>query len=51
VAAEVPAHRELELATLAEGKAVYSESPLGATVAQTEEAASRWVVTLSRLRV
>ncbi|WP_433696832.1 Gfo/Idh/MocA family protein [Nocardiopsis sp. CA-288880] len=40
VAVKVPAHRELVLAALAAGKAVYSESPLGATVAQTEEMAA-----------
>ncbi|GAA0939901.1 Gfo/Idh/MocA family oxidoreductase [Pseudonocardia zijingensis] len=39
VAVKVPAHRELVLAALAAGKAVYSESPLGATVAETEEMA------------
>ncbi|MEE2047600.1 Gfo/Idh/MocA family oxidoreductase, partial [Nocardiopsis tropica] len=40
VAVKVPAHRELVLAALAAGKAVYSESPLGATTAQTEEMAA-----------
>ncbi|WP_275003265.1 Gfo/Idh/MocA family protein [Promicromonospora iranensis] len=40
VAVKVPAHRELVLAALAAGKAVYSESPLGAGVAQTEEMAA-----------
>ncbi|MEE2037558.1 Gfo/Idh/MocA family oxidoreductase [Nocardiopsis sp. CT-R113] len=39
VAVKVPAHRELVLAALAANKAVYSESPLGATLAQTEEMA------------
>ncbi|MER7273918.1 Gfo/Idh/MocA family oxidoreductase [Dactylosporangium sp. NPDC000244] len=40
VAVKVPAHRELVLAALAANKAVYSESPLGATLAQTEEMAA-----------
>ncbi|MEV6819821.1 Gfo/Idh/MocA family oxidoreductase [Nocardiopsis dassonvillei] len=40
VAVKVPAHRELVLAALAAGKAVYSESPLGTTVAQAEEMAA-----------
>ncbi|MGW2094619.1 Gfo/Idh/MocA family protein [Promicromonospora sukumoe] len=40
VAVKVPAHRELVLAALAAGKAVYSESPLGATVQETEEMAA-----------
>lgn len=39
VAVKVPAHRELVLAALAAGKAVYSESPLGATVEEAEEMA------------
>ncbi|MBR8742728.1 Gfo/Idh/MocA family protein [Nocardiopsis sp. MG754419] len=39
VAVKVPAHRELVLAALKEGKAVYSESPLGATVEETREMA------------
>ncbi|MEV1044631.1 Gfo/Idh/MocA family oxidoreductase [Streptomyces sp. NPDC049916] len=39
VAVKVPAHRDLVLAALAAGKAVYAESPLGATVAETEEMA------------
>ncbi|MBR9763214.1 MAG: Gfo/Idh/MocA family oxidoreductase [Rhodobacteraceae bacterium] len=39
VAVKVPAHRELVLAALAAGKAVYSESPLGASLAETEEMA------------
>lgn len=39
VAVKVPAHRELVLAALAANKAVYAESPLGATLAQTEEMA------------
>jgi predicted dehydrogenase len=40
VAVKVPAHRDLVLAALAANKAVYSESPLGATVAQTKEMAA-----------
>ncbi|MEU9059558.1 Gfo/Idh/MocA family oxidoreductase [Streptomyces sp. NPDC048430] len=40
VAVKVPAHRDLVLAALAAEKAVYSESPLGATPAQTEEMAA-----------
>lgn len=40
VAVKVPAHRELVLAALDAGKAVYSESPLGATLAETEEMAA-----------
>ncbi|MFD7025678.1 Gfo/Idh/MocA family protein [Promicromonospora sukumoe] len=40
VAVKVPAHRELVLAALAAGKAVYSESPLGATVEEAEEMAA-----------
>ncbi|MBB1250543.1 Gfo/Idh/MocA family protein [Rhizobium sp. G21] len=40
VAVKVPAHRELVLAALRAGKAVYSESPLGATLAETEEMAA-----------
>ncbi|MDQ0644346.1 Gfo/Idh/MocA family protein [Microbacterium murale] len=40
VAVRVPAHRDLVMAALAAGKAVYSESPLGANLAQTEEMAS-----------
>ncbi|MDH5832807.1 Gfo/Idh/MocA family protein [Luteimonas kalidii] len=40
VAVKVPAHRELVLAALRAGKAVYSESPLGATLEQTAEMAS-----------
>ncbi|MDG4840234.1 Gfo/Idh/MocA family oxidoreductase [Micromonospora sp. WMMD967] len=39
VAVKVPAHRDLVLPALAANKAVYSESPLGATIAQTEEMA------------
>ncbi|MFF2638900.1 Gfo/Idh/MocA family protein [Streptomyces niveus] len=39
VAVKVPAHRDLVLAALAAKKAVYSESPLGATLAETEEMA------------
>lgn len=40
VAVKVPAHRDLVLAALAAGKAVYSESPLGTSVAQAEEMAA-----------
>jgi predicted dehydrogenase len=40
VAVKVPAHRELVLAALAAGKAVYSESPLGATLGDTAEMAA-----------
>lgn len=40
VAVKVPAHRELVLAALAAGKAVYCESPLGATLAETQEMAA-----------
>ncbi len=40
VAVKVPAHRDLVLAALKAGKAVYSESPLGATLAETEEMAA-----------
>jgi len=40
VAVKVPAHRDLVLAALSAGKAVYSESPLGATLAETEEMAA-----------
>ena len=40
VAVKVPAHRELVLAALGAGKAVYCESPLGATMAETEEMAT-----------
>ncbi|MDG4796670.1 Gfo/Idh/MocA family oxidoreductase [Micromonospora sp. WMMD1082] len=40
VAVKVPAHRELVMAALAAGKAVYSESPLGANLAETEEMAA-----------
>jgi predicted dehydrogenase len=39
IAVKVPAHRELVLAALAAGKAVYCEAPLGRTVAETEEMA------------
>ena len=39
VAVNVPAHRELVLAALAAGKAVYCEAPLGRTVAEAEEMA------------
>ena len=40
VAVKVPAHRDLVLAALKAGKAVYSESPLGVSVAETEEMAA-----------
>ncbi|XEY16313.1 Gfo/Idh/MocA family oxidoreductase [Azospirillum sp. HJ39] len=40
VAVKVPAHRPLVLAALKAGKAVYSEAPLGATLAETEEMAA-----------
>lgn len=40
VAVKVPAHRELVLAALAAGKAVYAESPLGTSVAQAEKMAA-----------
>jgi predicted dehydrogenase len=39
IAVKVPAHRELVLAALGAGKAVYCEAPLGRTVAETEEMA------------
>jgi predicted dehydrogenase len=39
IAVKVPAHRELVLAALDAGKAVYCEAPLGRTVAETEEMA------------
>jgi predicted dehydrogenase len=39
VAVKVPAHRELVLAALEAGKAVYCEAPLGRTVTETEEMA------------
>ena len=39
IAVKVPAHRDLVLAALAAGKAVYCEAPLGRTVAETEEMA------------
>lgn len=39
VAVKVPAHRPLVLAALQAGKAVYSESPLGASEAETREMA------------
>jgi predicted dehydrogenase len=37
IAVKVPVHRDLVLAALAAGKAVYCEAPLGRTVAETEE--------------
>jgi predicted dehydrogenase len=40
ISLKVPAHRELVLAALAAGKAVYCEAPLGRTLAETEEMAS-----------
>ncbi|MCJ8141739.1 Gfo/Idh/MocA family oxidoreductase [Ancylobacter sp. A5.8] len=40
VAVNVPAHKDLVLAALAAGKAVYCESPLGSTLAETEEMAA-----------
>jgi predicted dehydrogenase len=40
IAVKVPAHRELVLAALAAGKAVYCEAPLGRTVLEAEEMAS-----------
>jgi predicted dehydrogenase len=40
VAVKVPAHRALVLAAMKAGKAVYSESPLGASLAETEEMAA-----------
>ncbi|NUB44990.1 Gfo/Idh/MocA family oxidoreductase [Fertoebacter nigrum] len=39
VAVKVPAHRDLVMAALRAGKAVYSEAPLGATLAETQEMA------------
>jgi len=39
VAVKVPSHKDLVLAALAAGKAVYSESPLGATLVETEQMA------------
>jgi predicted dehydrogenase len=40
ISIKVPAHRELVLAALDAGKAVYCEAPLGRTVAEAEEMAS-----------
>src|SRR6476646_2235644 len=40
ISVKVPEHRELVLAALDAGKAVYCEAPLGRTVAETEEMAS-----------
>lgn len=40
IAVKVPAHRDLVLAALKAGKAVYSEAPLGANLAETKEMAS-----------
>jgi len=40
ISVKVPAHRELVLTALDAGKTVYCESPLGRTVAETEEMAS-----------
>jgi predicted dehydrogenase len=39
IAVKVPAHRELVLAAVEAGKAVYCEAPLGRTVAEAEEMA------------
>jgi predicted dehydrogenase len=39
ISVKVPAHRDLVLAALEAGKAVYCESPLGRSVAETEETA------------
>lgn len=40
ISVKVPLHRELVLAALNAGKAVYCEAPLGRTVAEAEEMAS-----------
>jgi predicted dehydrogenase len=40
ISVKVPAHRELVLAALEAGKAVYCEAPLGRTIAETEEMTS-----------
>jgi predicted dehydrogenase len=40
ISVNVPEHRELALAALQSGKAVYCEAPLGRTVAEAEEMAS-----------
>jgi predicted dehydrogenase len=40
IAVKVPAHRELVLAALDSGKAVYCEAPLGCSVDETEEMAN-----------
>jgi predicted dehydrogenase len=40
IAVQVPAHRELVLAALQAGKAVYCEAPLGRSVAEAEQMAS-----------
>lgn len=40
VAVKVPAHKDLVLAALKAGKAVYCEAPLGASLAETEEMAA-----------
>ena len=40
ISVEVPAHRELVLAVLSAGKAVYREAPLRRTVAEAEEMAN-----------
>src|SRR5580692_12486218 len=39
IAVKVPAHRDLVLAALHAGKAVYCEAPLGRTLVETEEMA------------
>jgi predicted dehydrogenase len=40
ISIKVPAHRELVLAAVDAGKAVYCEAPLGSSIAETEEMAS-----------
>ena len=40
ISVKVPAHRELVLAALSAGKAVYCEAPLGRTVAEAEQMAN-----------
>src|SRR5207237_2801154 len=40
IAVKVPAHRELVLAALDAGKAVYCEAPLGRSIVETEEMAT-----------
>jgi predicted dehydrogenase len=41
VSVKIPEHRELVLATIEAGKAVYCEAPLGRTVAEAEEMAGK----------